>query len=119
MIKDRRKRTRVPVVFDVSILSQGKKIKVKTSNISLTGISCTGHPQFRAKEPCEIIMALNEDTCLHISGKILRVDEKETTIVFLFMSEDTFFHLKRLLQYNAVDADVIEKELQNPAFIRQ
>lgn len=119
MTEERRKRTRVPVAFDISILFQKDKIKVKTLNISLTGISCTGDPRFRANELCEIILTLNENTTLDIAGKILRVDEKEAIIAFLSMDEDTFFHLKRILEYNATDADAIDQELQNPAFLQQ
>ncbi len=116
MAKERRKRTRVPVAFDINILFQKKKIKVKTLNISLTGISCTNDPRFRANELCEVILTLNEDTTVNIAGKILRTDEKEATIAFLSMDEDAFFHLKRILEYNAADADQIDQELTTPAF---
>jgi len=58
MTEERRKRTRVPVAFDINILFQNDKIKVKTFNLSLTGISCTSDPRFRANELCEIILTL-------------------------------------------------------------
>lgn len=119
MTEERRKRTRVPVTFDdIHILYQEDKIKVKTLNISLTGISCTGDPRFRTNEVCKIILTLNADTTLEIAGKILRVDEKEAIIAFFSMDEDTFFHLKRIMEYNAVDADKITQEIKNPAFSR-
>lgn len=119
MTEERRKRTRVPVAFDIHILFQGNKIKVQTFNLSLTGIGCTSDPGFRANELCEVILTLNEDTTLSIAGKILRLDEKEAIIAFLSMDEDTFFHLKRIMEYNALDADKIVQELENPAFSRQ
>ncbi|MEN6375177.1 MAG: PilZ domain-containing protein [Smithella sp.] len=119
MMEERRKRTRVPVTFDdIYILYQEDKIKVKTFNISLTGISCTSNPLFRVNENCRIILTLNEDTSLEVAGKILRVDEKEAIIAFHSMDEDTFFHLKRIIEYNAVDADQITQEIKNPAFSR-
>ena len=117
MVKERRKRTRVPVGFDINIIFQRKKIKVKTFNISLTGISCTSDPRFLAHEPCEVAISLNTETNLIIAGKILRLDKKEAIIAFLSMDEDTFYHLKRLLQYNAADPDKIEKELKDTAFV--
>jgi hypothetical protein len=117
MVKERRKRTRIPVGFDINIVFQQKKIKVKTFNISLTGISCTSDSLFRANEPCEVNINLNPETNLVIAGKILRVDEKEAIIAFVSMDEDTFYHLKRLVQYNADDPDEIEKEIKNPAFV--
>jgi hypothetical protein len=117
MIKERRKRTRVPLGFDITILFQQKKIKVQTINISLTGISCTSSPLFNTGEECAVILSLNPETSLTIQGKILRVDDKETIVSFLSMDEDTFFHLKRLLQYNADDPDKIDNEIKDPAFI--
>jgi hypothetical protein len=117
MAKERRKRTRVPVGFDINIIFQREKIKVKTLNISLTGISCTSDPRFRANEHCEVSLTLDSSINLIITGKILRVDKKDTIISFQSMDEDTFFHLKRIMQYNAGDPDKIEKELLNPAFV--
>jgi hypothetical protein len=117
MVKERRKRTRIPVGFDINIIFQRKKIKVKTFNISLTGISCTSDSRFRDNEPCEVNINLNPETNLVIASKILRVDEKEAIIAFVSMDEDTFYHLKRLVQYNADDPDEIEKEIKNPAFV--
>jgi c-di-GMP-binding flagellar brake protein YcgR len=117
MIKERRKRTRVPIGFDITILFQQKKIKVQTINISLTGISCMSSPVFRAGEHCAVILSLNPETSLTIQGNILRVDDKEAIISFLSMDEDTFYHLKRLLQYNAADPDTIDSEIKDPAFV--
>lgn len=117
MTEERRKRTRVPVAFDIDILFQEKRIKVQTSNLSLTGISCTGNPRFNAGELCEVILTLDEDISLKIAGKILRASEKEATIAFLSMDEDTFYHLKRIMELNAADADAIDRELKKPAFL--
>ena len=117
MFKERRKRTRVPIGFDITILFQQKKIKVQTMNVSLTGICCTSSPVFLTGKHCSVILRLNPETSLTIEGKILRVDDKEAIISFLAMDEETFYHLKRLLQYNAADPDKIDNELNNPAFV--
>jgi hypothetical protein len=116
MTEERRKRTRVPVAFDIEVLFQNNRIKVQTFNLSLTGISCAGHPQFTANELCEVILTLDKDINLNIAGKILRTCEKEAIIAFTSMDEDTFYHLKRILEFNAVDADAIGQELKQPAF---
>jgi len=117
MKKERRKRTRVPIGFDIIILFQQKKINVQTLNISLTGICCTSSKAFNAGEECAVILTLNSETSLTIQGKILRVDDKEAIISFLSMEEDTFYHLRRLLQYNAANPDTIDDELKDPAFV--
>jgi hypothetical protein len=117
MVKERRKRTRVPVGFDIYVIFQRKKIKVKTFNISLTGINCNSDQRFLANKPCKVLINLNTETHLLIAGKILRLDEKEAIIAFISMDQDTFYHLKKLLQYNASDPDKIEEELIKPVLV--
>jgi hypothetical protein len=72
---------------------------------------------FITGEQCAVIISLNQETSLTIQGKMLRADDKEAIISFLFMDEDTFYHLKRLLQYNTDDPDKIDNEIKEPAFV--
>ncbi|MBN2516604.1 MAG: PilZ domain-containing protein [Deltaproteobacteria bacterium] len=116
MSKERRKRTRVPVTFDVSISIGGKKVSVQTLNISLTGILCTADDRFQKDGECLVIINLDTDIHITLQGKILRTEAQETAIAFSTMDEESFAHLKRLVQYNAVDADTIDEELRTPAF---
>ena len=55
--------------------------------------------------------------CLVGGSKILRVGEQETAISFTAMDEESYAHLKRLVQYNTGDADLIEKEPGKQAFL--
>jgi hypothetical protein len=116
MVRERRKRTRVPVGFDMDVTMKGKKIKVKTLNLSLTGVRFAGSQPFKTGAACTIEIHLHDEAHLIIEAKILRADAEETVASFLSMDEDSFYHLKNLLLYNAADADQIEKELENPAF---
>lgn len=116
MRKERRKRTRVPVTFDVSVLIGAEKISVQALNISLTGILCTGDDRFQKDGPCHVIIILDSEIHITLQGKILRTGAQETAIAFSSMDEESFAHLKRLVQYNAVDADIIDGELLTPAF---
>lgn len=116
MVKERRKRTRVPVGFDLNILIQDKSIEVKTRNLSLTGVSFTSAHTFEPGKRCVVNLKLNADVQLNIEGKILRSENRETIVAFMEMDEDSFYHLKKILQYNAADSDKIEEELGQPAF---
>ena len=116
MTKERRKRTRVPVSFELNVLLKGEKIKVQTNNISMTGVNFISPQTFKAGEKCTIDLRLNKEVHLSIEAKILRSKDKETIASFLVMDEESFYHLKRLLQYNAPDSDQIEKEMRKPAF---
>ncbi len=113
---ERRKRTRVWVGFDLNVVVKGKKIKVKTLNISMTGVSFISPRALPIGERCTINLVLNEEAQLNIEAKILRSQDKETIASFLVMDEESFYHLKRILQFNAADSDQIEKELRQPAF---
>ncbi|MCL5807588.1 MAG: PilZ domain-containing protein, partial [Deltaproteobacteria bacterium] len=76
MDHEKRKRTRVPVHFDVSIKLGGKIIEVQIINISLTGILCTSNRLFQQNAACQAIISLRDDIRITIDSKILRVGEK-------------------------------------------
>jgi len=116
MDQEKRKRTRVPVHFDVTVSLQGKAIRIMIINISMTGILCTSSPLFRKDADCKVVISLSDDLKIAVDSKILRVGEQETAISFTAMDEESYAHLKRLVQYNTGDADLIEKELGKQAF---
>ena len=116
MDQEKRKRMRVPVHFDVSVKLEGKLIKVQIVNISLTGILCTSNRLFQTNDACQVIISLRDDLQITIDSKMLRVGEQETAISFVAMDEESFVHLRRVVEYNAGDADRIEKEFRQKAF---
>jgi len=93
MNQDKRKRSRVPVHFDVVIVLRGERIQARIVNISLTGILCTSHPLFQKNAPCRVRISLSDDQQITINSKILRVGEQGTAICFLEMDEQSFVHL--------------------------
>jgi hypothetical protein len=116
MVQEKRKRMRVPVHFDVSVKLDGKLTAVRLVNISLTGILCTSNRLFEQNAACQVIISLSDDLKITIDSKILRVGEQETAISFVAMDEESFAHLRRVVEYNAGDADRIEKEFKQKAF---
>jgi PilZ domain len=115
--QERRRRLRVPIHIDVSVLLQGEVIQqLQTLNVSLTGILCTSNPRFQKDDLCTVIITLNKEFQISIDSKILRVEQKETAISFISMDDESFVHLKRMLQYNIGDAERIDEELRHPAF---
>jgi hypothetical protein len=114
MEKERRTRTRVPVKFDVAINISGQEVPVKTWNLSLRGVQCSPDPLFKQGDTCQVIFILSPETNVRIEGRISRANENETGIYFSSMDEESFYHLKRLVQYNADDPDRIDNELAMP-----
>jgi hypothetical protein len=116
MDQDKRKRSRVPVHFVVGIVLRGERIQAQIINISLTGILCTTDHRFQQNEACTVFISLSDDLRITIDAKITRVGKEETAISFKTMDEESFSHLKKVVQYNTGDADHIEKEFRQKAF---
>ena len=116
MKDERRKRTRVPIEFDVVVSLRRRRIKVVTLNISLAGILCVADAFFKADDLCKVTISLGAEDKIVLAGKVIRTDEQTTAINFVSMTEESFFHLKKLVQYNYGDADTIDAELKKPAF---
>ncbi len=93
MDRERRKRERVSVHFDVDIMLGEEIVQVQILNISLTGILCTYHPLFRKDAPCKVRISLSDDQQITIDSKILRVGEEGTAISFAEMDEESFVQL--------------------------
>ena len=116
MDQDKRKRSRVPVRFDVTIVLRGERIQARIINISLTGILCTTDRRFQKDDTCTVVISLRDDLQITIDAKLIRVAKDETAISFIAMDEESFSHLKKVVQYNTGDADRIEKEFRQKAF---
>ncbi len=116
MTDERRKRSRVPVHFEVSILIEDAVYQVETINLSLTGVLCSTHPRFQNNTPCQVRIKLNDRATINLEGNILRIHGDEAAISFTSMDDESFFHLKRIMELNSGDADKIDQELAVPAF---
>ncbi len=115
---NRRARTRVPFHFEVIVSTDGHEIPVESLNISLKGLLCTADSRFSTDEPCIVTLNLAEDIVVTIHGTIVRADEEKTAIDFRAMDEESFFHLKKIVEYNAGDTEMIESEVTKPAFFK-
>lgn len=112
MEEERRRRTRVYVHFDVTV--QG--IKVETDNISLNGMLCKPEERLHQGDSADVRIALSPEVVIVAQAKIIRSDPDGMAIVFEDIDEESFFHLKKLVQYNTEDADIIDQELRKAGF---
>jgi hypothetical protein len=116
MGRERRKRTRIPIRFEVRIIVDGQDYHVQTKNLSLKGILLTTEQLFTPEQLCQVVLTLSSEIVITIEGKIIRSDSEATAIDFISMDEDSFFHLRRVVEYNAVDVDQVDAELSRDAF---
>ena len=116
MEEERRRRTRVPVQFEVAVQVQGEPVAVETENISLNGMLCRPEGRLKAGDDGEVRITLSPEAVIAARGRIVRSDAQGLAVAFSGLSEESFFHLKKLVQYNAGDADVVERELGKAGF---
>jgi len=108
---ERRKRIRVSLQLSVTVRVGSEEVPVQTWDLSLRGMSCTPDSRFKSGSPCRVQCILGSETEFFIDGSIVRCTETEAAIFFDSMDEEAFYHLKRLIQYNMDDPDVLNKEL--------
>jgi len=114
MKKERRRNTRIAANFEVRIIASRKTVLLKTWNLSLRGMECPSDACFKQGRTCHVKFTLSPEISFSVKGKFVRVSEQDTGIFFASMDEEAFYHLKRLVQYNAQNPDKIDKELAAP-----
>ncbi|WP_320172255.1 PilZ domain-containing protein [Maridesulfovibrio sp.] len=116
MVQNKRRRTRVTAGFTVMLHKDGVDSDAETRNLSLTGLLCEPVEGFEVDDACEVSITLSEEVFIKVSARIVRADESGLAVNFNSMDENSFTHLRRLIQFNAPDADAIDSELTSPAF---
>lgn len=116
--KEQRKRTRVPVRFDVIVFCEGKEFPVHSQNLSLKGMLCTFNEHLKPGQECHLVLNLTSEIKITVRGIIVRSEPKGTAIDFLQMDEDDFVHLRKIIEYNSGNPDQIDRELLVPAFTK-
>ena len=114
MGQERRINTRVAAMFDARIIIDRQEVPVKTWNLSLRGMECATDSRFHEGNTCTVQFILSPEVQFLVQGEFVRVSPRETGIYFKTMDENSFFHLKRLVQYNAQDPDMIDDECAAP-----
>ena len=118
MEQDQRRRTRISIQLTVHVRVKDEDVAVTSKNLSLKGLLCTPDPRLPQGELCQVILQLVPTLRVVIQGRIIRTSTQETAIDFLAMDEQSFAHLKKIIEYNTGDADRISEELLRPAFIQ-
>ena len=116
MDQDPRRRTRIPIELTVHVRVKDEQVTISSRNLSLKGLLCAPDPRLTLGAQCRITLRLTPDVQINIRGTIIRSDRQEAAIDFLAMDEESFTHLKKIVEYNTEDADRIDQELLRPAF---
>jgi hypothetical protein len=117
MDDNRRRRSRVMTHITAHYLQKGGEVfPLVTQNISLKGLLAKPQARIATDESGVIRIELSPEACIEMECHVIRSDRTGVAIDFLPMDEESFFHLRNLVRYNAPDADAIDAELMIPAF---
>jgi hypothetical protein len=121
MTRERRRRTRIKLRFEAAVALDNQEVRVQTRNLSLKGLLCSTDKIFQEGQVCRVILNLTrendpEPVRAVILGRIIRTTPEETAIDFSLMDAESFFHLKRIVEYHSQEPERIARELLNAAF---
>lgn len=116
MESNQRRRTRVKAAFTVELERQNVFVAAETVNISMKGILCNAVHGFAIGDKCEVHIILANKVRAVISGIVVRADAEGIAVDFQSMDDESFSHLRCIVQYNLGDADAIDKEITSSAF---
>jgi len=117
MDANRRRRSRVDMHLAASFTpGTGPAVQLLICNISLKGLLAVPEANVKTGAAGVVRIPLSQDAVIEIECKVIRSDTTGVAIDFLPMDEQSFYHLRNLVRYNAPDADQIDAELKHPAF---
>ncbi len=114
MQKNRRNFSRIKFDSSVSIILEEKRIKAQLIDISLKGalVNAVGDISIAEKEKCVFEFHLNEsDIILNISSLLVYLKDDHLGLRFENIDLESMVHLRRLVELNIGDPDIIQQEL--------
>ncbi len=113
---ERRRRVRVPVRLVVTVRLDGEDIAVESRDLSLKGMACLPNPLLKKNQCCQVVISLAPDIRAVIKARVVRAGETGAAIDFLATDPESFYHLKKIVEYHSRDPEAIGRELLSPAF---
>jgi hypothetical protein len=113
---ERRRRARVPVRLAVTVRLDGEEIAVESRDLSLKGLACLPDPRLRRNHCCQVVIRLTPDIRAVIKARVVRAGESGAAIDFLATDPESFYHLKKIVEYHSRHPEAVGRELLTPAF---
>lgn len=113
MVVEKRRFSRI--VFDVEARLTVDEIHYnleRITNLSVGGCLLDINNGFTVGQECSVTILLSGlEPGVLIYGEIVRVTEKQTSILFTSVTPENFLHLQNIILYNAEDPERIDEEL--------
>lgn len=114
--EQRRRFNRVQFHEGASLLLADRRFACEVRDLSLKGalLACPGASSARRGDSCELILALDGGEVVAMKGEIAHVattaDNVQVGLVCREIDIDSITHLRRLLELNLGDAELLERE---------
>ncbi|PCJ56153.1 MAG: hypothetical protein COA79_19650 [Planctomycetota bacterium] len=120
-MENRRELSRINLFFSAElILESGKKIKSSAGAINIKGVFFVGGINAKIGDKCEVIIFLSEEIKIVAKGIIRRNSGDGVGVEFLeIIGQDSYIHLKGIMQQNAEDQHSFLKELEGYVGIKK
>ena len=113
MENEKRLCTRVEAAFEAYITVDKTITPVKSKDISLKGAFLIDDGSLPVGSACELHLPLAPGMRIVIDGVIVRAKTGGVAMEFQSMDDMSFSMLRRLVQLNSQDPDVIDREMVN------
>ena len=106
----------MPVCLAITVRLNGQEIAVESRDLSLKGLACLPDPRLHKNQCCQVVISLAPDIRAVIKARIVRAGETGAAIDFLATDPESFYHLKKIVEYHAEHPEAVGRELLTPAF---
>jgi hypothetical protein len=79
-------------------------------------MACRPNPRLRENQCCQVSISLAPDIRAVIKGRVVRAGETGVAIDFLATDPESFYHLKKIVEYHSRQPEEVGRELLAPAF---
>jgi len=113
MTKERRQNTRIPFHAEVLMQSGDVEWTCNLLDISLRGmlVEPPSNININPNNPCALALFLADDVIINARVRIKRTDNERWGLQYINIDVESLQHLRRLLELNLKDADLINREL--------
>lgn len=110
---ERRTYSRVPFSAEIVMQSGHEEWSCNLIDISLKGMLVEPPTDLNidTSKPCAVALFLGDDASIHARVKITHIDNGHWGLEWLHIDVDSLKHLRRLLELNLKDSNLLNREL--------
>ncbi|MCH8924496.1 MAG: PilZ domain-containing protein [Planctomycetes bacterium] len=102
----------------VTVISDEIEFSSNVVDVSMNGVFIRSGELIPAGSKCRVRLSNDSGLLIDAEGEVSRVDADGMAVQFTSLEVDDYQHLRRLVHYNAADADRVAGEIEDSSGIR-